>query len=111
MKTTSRRKRRGWVTEVAMHGSFLWEEGASIYLFKLNNRNTRTRCEISSKLTMKTSERRAMWRRSGVFIVNFTTTMSTLHIFHTFCLVFILLTINRCLLVVSTHFFNLRSLP
>ena len=35
-----------------------------------NNRNTRTRCEIWSKLTIKTPGRRD-WRRSGVFIVNF----------------------------------------
>ena len=40
---------------------------ANIYLFKLNNRNTRKRYEIRSKLTIKTPER----RRSGVFIVNF----------------------------------------
>ena len=26
----------------------------NIYLFKVNNRNTRKRCEISSKLTLKT---------------------------------------------------------
>ena len=38
-----------------------------IYLLKVNNRSIRTRCEICSKLTIKTSER----RRSGVFIVNF----------------------------------------
>ena len=31
---------------------------AGIYLLKFNNRNTRTRCEICSKLTMKTLERR-----------------------------------------------------
>ena len=31
---------------------------AGIYLFKVNNRNTRTRCEICSKLTIKTAERR-----------------------------------------------------
>ena len=31
---------------------------ANIYLFKVNNRNTRTRCEICSKLTIKTPERR-----------------------------------------------------
>ena len=43
---------------------------AGIYLLKVNNRNTRTRCEICSKLTIKTPERR-QWRRSGVFIVNF----------------------------------------
>ena len=27
---------------------------AGNYIFKVNNRNTRTRCEISSKLTIKT---------------------------------------------------------
>ena len=37
-------------------------------MFKANNRNTRKRCEISSKLTIKTSERRS---HSGAFIVNF----------------------------------------
>ena len=31
---------------------------AGNYMFKVNNRNTRTRCEICSKLTIKTSERR-----------------------------------------------------
>ena len=41
-----------------------------IYLLKVNNRNTRTRCEIYSKLTIKKPERR-QWRRSGIFIVNF----------------------------------------
>ena len=30
----------------------------NIYLFKANNRNTRKRCEICSKLTMEISERR-----------------------------------------------------
>ena len=30
---------------------------ASIYLFKINNKNTRTRCEICSKLEIKTPER------------------------------------------------------
>ena len=29
-----------------------------IYLLKVNNRNTRTRCEICSKLTIKIPERR-----------------------------------------------------
>ena len=38
---------------------------ANINLFKVNNRNTRKRCEICSKLTIKTRP------RSGVFIVNF----------------------------------------
>ena len=31
---------------------------ANIYLFKVNNRNARKRCEIFSKLTIKTPERR-----------------------------------------------------
>ena len=63
---------------------------AGNYIFKVNNRNTRARCEICSKLTIKTTERRHLcpqktsenrtfsdvfkvyrWRRSGVFIVNF----------------------------------------
>ena len=39
----------------------------NIYLFKVNNGNTRKKCEICSKLTIKTPEQ----RRSGVFIVNF----------------------------------------
>ena len=51
---------------------------AGIYLLKVNNRNTRTRCEICSKLTIKTP---------GVFIVNFE------HISH-LVLVFLLLTLS-----------------
>ena len=31
---------------------------ADNYMFKVDNRNTRTRCEICSKLTIKTPERR-----------------------------------------------------
>ena len=38
-------------------------------MFKVNNRNTRTRCEICSKLAIKTPER-CHWGRSGDFIVN-----------------------------------------
>ena len=40
------------------------------YMFKVSNRNTRTRYEICSKLTIKTPYW-SQWRRSGVFIVNF----------------------------------------
>ena len=43
---------------------------AGIYLLKVNNRDTRARCEICSKLTIKTLEQ-PQWRRSGVFVVNF----------------------------------------
>ena len=50
---------------------------ANIYLFKVNNRNTRKRCEICSKFTLKTP----------VFIANLE------HISH-LSLVFLLLTLN-----------------
>ena len=56
-------------------------------MFKVNNKNTKTRCEICSKLTIKTPERRHC-RRSGVFIVNFD------HISH-LVRVFLLLTLSR----------------
>ena len=59
---------------------------AGVYLLKVNNRNTRTRCEICSKLTINTTERR-QWRRSGVLILNFE------HISH-LVLVFLLLTLK-----------------
>ena len=66
---------------------YLTPHPAGIYLLKVNNRNTRTRCEICSKLTIKTPER-CHWRCSGVFVVNFG------HILH-LILVFLLLTLNR----------------
>ena len=43
------------------------------YMLKVDNRNTRARCEICpkcAKLTIKTPER-PHWRRFSVFIVNF----------------------------------------
>ena len=55
-----------------------------IYLLKVNNTNTRTRCEMYSKLAIKTPERR-QWPRSYIFIVNFIS-----HLF----LVFLLLILN-----------------
>ena len=60
---------------------------AGSYIFKVNNWNNRTRCEICSKLTIKTPEWRH-WRRSGNFIVNFE------HISR-LVLVFLLLTLSR----------------
>ena len=63
---------------------------ANIYLFKVNNRNIGKRCEICSKLTIKTPER-CQWRRSGVLIVNFE------NISHLF-LVFLLLNLNKKML-------------
>ena len=60
---------------------------AGIYLLKVNKRNTRTRCEICSALTIKTSERLHS-RSSGLFIVNFE------HISH-LVLLFFLFTLSR----------------
>ena len=57
------------------------------YVFKVNNRDTRTSYETCSKLTIKTLKRRH-WCRSVVFIVNFE------HISH-LVLVFLLLTLSR----------------
>ena len=56
-----------------------------IYLLKVNNRNIRTRREICSRLTKKTTERRH-WRRPDPFTVN------SEHIPH-LTLVFLLLTL------------------
>ena len=57
-----------------------------IYLLKVNNKNTRARCQICSKLTIKTPEQ-CHWYRSYVIIVNFE------HISH-LVVVFRLLTLN-----------------
>ena len=59
---------------------------AGNYMFKVNNRNVRTRCEICSKLTIKIPERR-QWHRSGTFTVNFEHILQII-------LVFLLLTLN-----------------
>ena len=57
------------------------------YLFEVNNESNRKRCEICSKLTIKTLELRH-WLCSGVFTVNF------VHISHIF-LVFPSLTLSK----------------
>ena len=63
---------------------------ASIYLPKVNNRNTWTLCEICSKLTIKTPERHHS-PHSGIFIVNFE---QISHII----LMFLLLTLSKWML-------------
>ena len=66
----------GYSKEVATEPSYPLNTGlklnvpAGIYLLKVNKRNITTRCEICSKLTIKTPALR-QWRRSGVFIVSF----------------------------------------
>ena len=55
-----------WITDGKKNVSF----PVGNCMFRINNRNTRTRCEICSKLTIKTPA----WhecRLSGVFIVDF----------------------------------------
>ena len=62
-----------------------------IYLFKLNNGETRKVCSVYSKLIIKTSELR-QWRHFGFFFVNYE------QIWH-IVLVVPLLTLNKYLLV------------
>ena len=64
----------------------IFVNAAGIYLLKVNNRNTKTKPAICSRLTIKALER-CHWRRSGVFNVNFK------HISH-FVLMFLSLTLN-----------------
>ena len=59
---------------------------AGIYLLKVDNKTSRAKCEICSKLIIMTPERQ-QWRSSGVFIVNFE------HISH-LVLAVLLLTLN-----------------
>ena len=74
------------------------------YMFRVINKSTRTRCEICSKLTIKTRHWH-YWRHSGVFIVNLE------HISH-LAPVFLLLTLKsetmtylRCIFVMKFHVF------
>ena len=60
-----------------------------MYMLKVNNRNTRTPCEVCLMLTIKIPERRQC-RHSGIFIANFE------HISY-LVLVFLLLTLNMYL--------------
>ena len=55
---------------LVFHHHFLVRIPAGNYKFKVNSGNTRARCEICSKLTIKTLERRYCCC-SGVFIVSF----------------------------------------
>ena len=57
-------------TEILGNIEMKWNIGlpyfpAGIYLLKVYNRNTRTRCEICSKLPIKTSERRS----AGIYLL------------------------------------------
>ena len=74
---------------------------ANIYVFKVNKRNIRKNCDICSKLTIKTPERRH-WRRFVVFIVNFE------HILHLF-LVFLLLTLKQHGTIIGTYYSSMEA--
>ena len=64
--------------------------GVINYMLKVNDWNTRARCEICSRLSIKTLER-PHWGRSGVFIFNFENISRR-------SLVFLLLTLSRLIL-------------
>ena len=84
-------QRCGWVEDIVFQ--------AGNCMFKFNNRNTRARCEICSRLTIKAPERRQL-SRSDVFIVNFE------YISH-LVLVFPLLTLSKEMPAGLVPFFHL----
>ena len=75
------------VSTFFLSNQYFWNNPAGIYLVKVNHRNARTRCEICSKLTIKTLERR-QWRCSGALVVNFQPVSYLV-------LMFLLLTLSR----------------
>ena len=72
-----------WMLSSCMSNAF----PATIYMFKVNTRNTGKMCKIYSKLKIKTRTRR-QWHLFGIFIVNFD------HILHPF-LLFLLHTLGQ----------------
>ena len=61
-----------WTTlEKLIHFITMFSLPTKHLLPQINNRNSRTRCEICSKLTTIKPPEQRPWRRSGVFIVNF----------------------------------------
>ena len=66
LQNLGKRWNRIWIQNI-LNKNDLYPAGS--YMFKVDNRNTRTRCEIWSKL-IKAPER-CQWHRFGVFIVNF----------------------------------------
>ena len=59
------------VLNKSFHGGSGLVSQKNIYLFEVYNINTRKRCEIGTKFTIKTPEQ----RHSGVFIVKFRLTL------------------------------------
>ena len=52
-----------------------------VYLFKVNNENTRAMCQVCSKLAIKTPKH-LQWSSSGVFIGNFKQIHTSFYFFH-----------------------------
>ena len=59
-----------WYKSRTLAWNWLNKVLVSNYLFKFSNKNTEKRCDICSKLTIKSPEQR-QWRGPGAFIVNF----------------------------------------
>ena len=59
-----------WYKSRTLAWNWLSKVLVSNYLFKFSNKNTEKRCDICSKLTIKSPEQR-QWRGPGAFIVNF----------------------------------------
>ena len=79
-------------TYYSVSNLLLWRKNpAKIHLLKVNNRNSRKRCKICWKLTIKTPEL-PHWRRPGIFIVKFE------HILHIFLCFLCWLKASKCLL-------------
>ena len=74
----------------SMTWNMLMPAPVDIQLLKVNNRNTRTRCAICSKLKIKTPEG-GQWRHPGVFTTNFE------HFSQLVLVFFLLLTLNMYL--------------
>ena len=53
--------RQYYLSRISLKHSLLWNFPANIYLLNVNNRNTRKRCEICSKLTKTTPEQCLLW--------------------------------------------------
>ena len=87
-----------------MNTSCIKHSPTGIYLFKVNDGNIRTMCEICSKLAIKTPLRRQKCC-SGVFIGNFEQISQVV-------LVFPLLILNKCVLARTSSsiftFFNMK---
>ena len=95
------RQNASMISFIGLQLTITLTQAGNIYLFKFNNRNTRKKFKICSKLTIKTPERRH-WCHSGVFFVNFE------HIPHLF-LVFLLLNLNWFFLIILRDAFWIPS--